>query len=158
MDHHFETRLELPFSRDRVFAFFANAENLQRITPPELRFRILTPTPFAITTNTQIDYALKLFGCSFRWTTLISEWVPPERFVDLQLRGPYALWEHTHTFTATDSGTEIHDLVRYRLPLSPLGDIGYPLIRRQISRIFAFREQAVRNELGDPSAKVGRSE
>ena len=147
MDHFFETQCELPLAVDRIFDFFAAAENLQRITPPELHFRILTPGPIRISTGTRIEYALRLFGVPFQWSTLISIWDPPRRFVDEQLRGPYAVWEHTHTFEPTASGTAMLDRVRYRLPLSPLGELAHPLVRWQINRIFAYRERAVFREL-----------
>ncbi len=146
-DHVFHAQFELPLPLDAVFPFFAAAENLERITPPELRFRILTPMPLDMRLGTLLDYRLSLFGVPFRWHTEIAEWDPPNRFVDLQLRGPYALWKHTHTFAETQTGTLIHDHVRYRLPLSPFGEIAFPIVRRQLVRIFSYRQEAVRAAL-----------
>lgn len=148
MDHTFDATLDLPLPVDSVFAFFAEATNLERITPPELQFKIVTPLPIIIKLGTLIEYRLTLLGFSFRWASSITEWDPPRRFVDEQLRGPYAQWVHRHTFMAIPAGTRIEDHVRYRLPLSPLSDIAYPIVRRQLGRIFAYREQAVRDALG----------
>ena len=144
-DHFIRTRLVIPRPRDEVFPFFAQAENLGRLTPPELAFRIRTPLPIAMQAGALIDYTIGLHGIPMRWRTLISEWEQPHFFVDEQLKGPYALWVHRHAFTDHPTGgTLISDEVRYRLPLSPLSDLALPLVRRQLRRIFAYRQDAVR--------------
>ena len=135
--------MTLPLAREQVFAFFAEAQNLERITPPELGFRIASRTPVDITTGTQIDYHLSLFGLPFTWRSLISHWNPPHAFVDEQRKGPYSLWHHTHTFEETDKGTAIGDRVLFRQPLWPLGEIVLPLIRLQLKRIFSYRQKAI---------------
>jgi len=155
--HRFTTAMTLPVPQREVFAFFSDAANLERITPPELHFKILTPMPIALAAGALIDYRLGLFGFSFQWSTEISVWDPPHRFVDTQLRGPYKEWVHTHQFRQTGSSTEILDDVRYRLPFSPLGEIAYPLVRLQISRIFSYRGAVLRKLLGAKAAGDHRS-
>lgn len=134
---------------ETVFSFFAEAENLQRITPPELGFRITTPLPIAMGAGARIDYRLSLFGIGFPWRTEITAWDPPREFVDTQRSGPYAQWIHRHRFRATPGGTEIEDEVRYRLPLPLLGELAHPLIRLQLGRIFRYRQRRIRELLAE---------
>ena len=147
-NHILETTTLLPLPLPEVFDFFSSAANLQRITPPELGFRILTPTPVAMAPGALIDYRLRLFGIPFGWRTRISVWDPPHRFVDEQLRGPYHTWMHLHEFREADEGTWMRDEVRYRLPFHPLGSVALPLVRAQLTRIFRFRSEAIRTALG----------
>jgi ligand-binding SRPBCC domain-containing protein len=141
--HQLETVAFFPVPVDTVFPFFCDVHNLERITPPELAFRVLTPGPVEINRGTLIDYRLGLFGVPFGWRTMIAEWDPPHVFVDEQLRGPYHTWIHRHTFEAVDGGTRMTDRVDYRLPLHPLSGPALPLVRRQLNRIFAFRREVI---------------
>jgi len=142
-DQYLETTTVLPRPVDEVFAFFANAENLERITPPELAFRILTPTPIVVTEGTIIDYRLRLFGVPFNWRTRIVQWQPNDRFIDEQVRGPYTSWRHRHTFAECEHGTRMTDRVEYRLPLRLAAPLARPLVRRQLDRIFRYRANAI---------------
>jgi ligand-binding SRPBCC domain-containing protein len=146
-EHLLRSETFLPRSRSEVFAFFANAENLEAITPPEVRFRITSPLPIRMGPGTLIDYQLRLFGMPFTWRTLISLWRENEEFVDEQLNGPYSRWIHSHAFFDAPGGTRVVDEVRYRLPLFPLGELAFPLVRWQLRRIFAYRSRRLRDFL-----------
>ncbi len=142
-----------------VFDFFADATNLERITPPSLEFSIVTPAPIEMRTGTQIDYRLKLNGIPFRWRTEITEWNPPPEadnqrenasFTDVQIKGPYHTWVHKHQFAAivdeyagTSFTTHMIDEVQYRLPLWPFGAPALPLVKRELRRIFVHRMRAL---------------
>jgi ligand-binding SRPBCC domain-containing protein len=146
--HGFRTKMELPLARERVFPFFADAANLKVITPPELRFEIVTPPPISMAQGTLIGYRLRLMGVPFEWLTRIAVWDPPREFVDEQLEGPYRSWVHKHLFVETSGGSRIHDAVTYELPFFPLGELAAPLVQLQIRRIFAYRARAVQRALG----------
>ena len=142
-----ESRFEIPLARNEVFAFFSDAANLGIITPPELHFRILTPQPISMGEGTLIDYSIRLWGVPMKWRTRIVRWDPPHGFVDEQLRGPYKSWVHTHRFFSDGSRTIIEDEVVYSLRFGWLGAIAAPLVRRQVVRIFKFREGRVHQSM-----------
>lgn len=149
----FETELWLPRPREEVFPFFADARNLEAITPPFLQFQVLTPEPILMRAGLRLDYRLKIHGVPVRWRTEIEAWEPPHRFVDRQLRGPYRLWHHTHIFEERDGGTLCRDVVRYAAPGGPLR----PLIERffvrgDVEKIFAYRTAKLKERFGaEPS-------
>jgi ligand-binding SRPBCC domain-containing protein len=138
----FKTELWLPHPRGDVFTFFSEAHNLEAITPPWLKFEVLTPAPIAMAPGTLIDYRIRLRGIPIRWRTEIIEWNPPASFADIQLRGPYRLWHHTHTFEERDGGTLCGDLVRYY----PRGGalINWLFVQRDVEKIFRYRQDRLR--------------
>ena len=131
--------LSLPRPLSEVFSFFADAHNLQIITPPWLKFEVLTPAPIVMRSGTLIDYRITVHGLPIRWRTEIAQWDPPHQFVDVQVRGPYSLWHHTHIFEERDAGTLCADMVRYR----PRGGalMNWLFVRRDVDRIFQFRQR-----------------
>jgi hypothetical protein len=131
-----------------VFPFFADPRNLAKITPPWLRFRIQSAGDLTMREGLTIEYRVSPFLVPQRWTSRITVWEPPHRFVDEQLRGPYRSWHHLHEFREVDGQSEIVDRVSYELPLGPAGRVAHALlVRRQLEAIFDFREQAVRRLL-----------
>lgn len=143
----------VPRPLDEVFPFYADPRNLARITPPWLGFRIVSDGPLQMRKGLRIDYRIQPLWVPQRWTSEITEWDPPNRFVDEQRRGPYRRWHHEHTFRTVDDGTEITDRVTYALPLGPLGRLAHAVfVRRQLESIFAYRAAVVR-ELFGPSSQ-----
>jgi ligand-binding SRPBCC domain-containing protein len=141
-----QTKLWLPRPLAEVFPFFAEARNLETLTPPWLKFEVLTPSPIVLRPGTLIDYRITVHGFPIRWRTEIAEWDPPRQFVDVQLRGPYTLWRHTHTFEERDGGTVCLDQVRYR----PRGGalVHWLFVRRDVERIFQYRQQRLKEMFG----------
>jgi ligand-binding SRPBCC domain-containing protein len=148
-----ERAQHLPGAPEDVFAFFSDALNLERITPPWLRFEVLTPGPLRLREGTLLEYRLRLHGVPVRWLTRIETWDPPHRFVDAQVRGPYRLWHHTHAFEPDGDGTLMRDTVRYALPFGALGALAHAaFVRRDLGRIFDFRQATVARLLAPASA------
>jgi ligand-binding SRPBCC domain-containing protein len=134
----------VPLPVGEAYAFFADAFNLEAITPPWLRFRILTPRPIPMSEGTSIEYRLSLHRLPFHWLTRIERLEPGRRFVDRQVKGPFRLWEHTHAFEELPGGTLIRDLVAYRMPYGALGALAHRLLlARDLERIFDYRRDAV---------------
>ncbi len=143
-EHILIRNFTLDFPRKEVFDFFADAGNLESITPEELNFRIVTQQPFEIKQGSIIDYKLRLRGFPINWRTEISVWNPPHSFTDKALKSPYKQWIHRHTFTAlSENKTAIEDEVRYRLPFEPVGDLAHWFVRRELENIFDFRQREV---------------
>jgi ligand-binding SRPBCC domain-containing protein len=136
-EYRLSALLELPHPIEVVFNFFANAENLEALTPKFLNFSILTPTPIEMETGKLIDYKIVIHGIPIRWKTRILDWNPPHSFVDEQIRGPYLLWHHTHQFESTANGTLVKDVVRY-IPFG--GALVHRLfVKKDLERIFGYR-------------------
>jgi hypothetical protein len=143
----------LPRPRPDVFRFFETPENLARLTPKSLGFEILTPSPIVMRAGALVDYTVSPLGFPQRWTTWIESYEPPRRFTDVQLRGPYSYWHHTHLFEEAEGGTRMTDEVRYVLPFGPLGALAAPWVDAQLRSIFDFRAAAVAAEFGGPPGK-----
>lgn len=141
-------RIERPLPE--VFGFFADAGNLEAITPSFLRFQIITPRPIEMHAGTRIEYRLSLWGVPVRWRTLIRCFEPNRRFVDEQESGPYAHWHHLHEFEPEGQATRVHDRVTYRLPFGPLGQLAHAIwVKRQLHTIFDYRSAAIARLLAE---------
>ena len=134
---YFSDEVTLPAPLGEVFSFFAEARNLEKLTPPWLRFEVTSEAPILMAAGTLIDYRIRWRGIPMRWRTEIEVWEPPHRFVDRQIRGPYRLWRHEHLFAERDNGTSIVDRVEY----APFGGAiaDRLVVARDVARIFAYR-------------------
>ena len=159
-DEVFTAVQDLPVPRSEVFTFFADPANLESLTPPWLRFEVLTPKPLPRGEGARFDYRIRVRGLPIRWCTLIETFVPGELFVDRQLAGPYALWHHTHRFedlppsaAMPAGGTRMTDTVRYRVGYGLLGRMVTALwVRQDVTRIFEYRKQALAEHFAPRSA------
>jgi ligand-binding SRPBCC domain-containing protein len=143
---YFRTEQLLPVDIKKAWAFFSSPNNLALITPPAMDFKTLTQIEAQeIYTGMLIDYTVKpLFGIPVHWQTGIIDVKKPFSFTDIQLKGPYRCWEHTHTFTEKDSGVLMEDVVKYQLPFGPLGRLTHwLLVRKKIEVLFAYRKAAI---------------
>lgn len=143
---HLRSHIWLDRPLDQVFGFFADAYNLEEITPPWLRFRVLTERPIEMRPGARIDYRLRIHGVPVRWRTEITAWEPPHCFVDEQIAGPYRLWRHEHRFTAYGDRTLAEDHVEYR----PIGGalVHELFVKNDVRTIFEYRRARLEERFG----------
>lgn len=147
--HHLHREQLVPRPLDDVFGFFAEAANLELITPPWLGFNLLGSETVAMGLGTMIEYQLRLHRLPLRWVSRIALWQPGRAFVDVQVRGPYRVWRHRHEFERAGDATLVHDHVEYALPLGRLGELAHAaFVERDLARIFDYRRAAVARLLG----------
>lgn len=150
--HFLRSEIWLPRPIEEVFEFFSNAENLSVITPPWVSFRIETPCPIQMRAGAIIDYRIGVHGIPLSWRTEITEWEPTRRFVDVQRRGPYRYWRHTHEFEPHERGTLCRDVVEYAVHLDFL--VHELFVRKDVAAIFAFREKKLRELFANPGVET----
>ena len=140
--HELHSSVLLHAPLEKVYDFFSNAENLNLITPPWLHFQMITPPPISMAEGTFIDYRIKLHSIPLRWRSRITEWNPPRSFIDEQVKGPYMVWKHHHSFYKTEEGTEVKDHVRYAVPgfvFEPV--IHWIFVKNHLNKIFSYRRR-----------------
>ena len=137
-DFQISSSVLLRYPRPQVFEFFSRADNLNLLTPPWLHFSILPPLPIEIGRGTVIKYRIRLRGVPVRWDSEITEWEPPLRFTDTQIRGPYRRWIHRHGFEETPDGTLVTDAVTYRVPGGWL--VNRLFVAGELRKIFGYRK------------------
>ncbi|MCH2188104.1 SRPBCC family protein [Myxococcota bacterium] len=146
--HQLHRTTWLPIPVEKAFDFFCDPLNLQRITPPELDFSLRDGRPGEIGEGAEIVYRMRLWGVPITWQSRIEDWSPNQSFTDIALKSPYRLWHHRHYVVADRDGTTMIDLVNYALPLWPFGELAHPIVRRQLGRIFDYREATIQQLLG----------
>jgi len=134
--------IKLPI--EKVFDFFSKPENLEKITPSSLSFKIITPIPIDMSKGALIDYTIKLFFYPVHWRTIISDYNPPYSFIDQQIKGPYKFWHHSHEFKEVNDGVEIIDNVKYSVPFGVVGRLAHKIwIRNELNKIFDYRMKII---------------
>lgn len=157
MEHTLHRVQRVPTPLDETFEFFARPENLARITPPWLGFRMVSDD-VRMREGLRIEYRVRPLGVPQRWVSEITAYDPPHRFVDEQVAGPYARWHHEHRFRAVDGGTEVTDTVTYALPFGPIGRLAHGLlVRRQLESIFDYRERTLVDLLQEPGDRPAQT-
>ena len=137
-----ELRIEKPLKE--VFEFFNTPKNLGVITPPYMKFKLLTPEPIVMKEGAVFDYSISILGLPIRWTSMIVDYEPPYRFTDIQLRGPHSYWHHEHTFQEDSGGTIIKDSVHLLMPWGIFGSLGYHLVAKHLNKgLFKYRKDVV---------------
>ena len=144
--HTFSSEVRLAASIDQVFSFFADAYNLELLTPPWLSFQVLTPGPIMMQVGTRIDYRLRVHGLPIRWQSEITAWEPPHRFVDELRRAPYRLWIHEHRFQEVENCTLAMDEVHYAVPGGSV--VNRVLVEPDLRRIFEHRQHQLQRIFG----------
>ncbi len=155
--HVYTLRCEMvaPIPIAEAFRVFEDPYNLARITPPWLNFRVTSKERVAMRKGAEIDYVIRWMGIPMRWRTLITQYDPPDHFVDEEVKGPYALWRHEHTFEAVPEGTRVRDRVDYALPFGVLGRAAHALtVGAQLVKIFEYRQMKLDELFGVASRKV----
>ena len=143
-EYHLEKHQFIEKSKPEVFEFFKTPENLEKITPKNLNFKIYTPSPIDMKENVLIEYRIKLFGVPIYWRTLINEYKPPDYFRDIQLNGPYEIWDHTHIFKECQNGTMMIDKIKYSIPYGFIGRLAHFLwVKKELQRIFNYRYKII---------------
>jgi uncharacterized protein YbjT (DUF2867 family)/ligand-binding SRPBCC domain-containing protein len=152
--HQLRAKQVVPRQIEEVFAFFSRAENLGRITPGQMRFEFLS-NDFEMRAGLEIEYRLRpMFGVPVGWRTAITSFDPPHRFTDVQLKGPYGRWEHSHSFSSVEGGTLVVDEITYELPLGRLGNLAHGLVRPELEQIFRHRARSIDNIFARPTANA----
>jgi len=154
--HQLHRRTWLPVETSKAFAFFCDPHNLQKITPPELDFSIGSEPVGPMGPDVEIAYRMRLWGVPIRWRSRILDWVEGREFVDTALVSPYRHWHHRHILIPEVTGTTMLDLVDYELPFWPIGELAHGIVRRQLERIFDYREEAIQAEFRVEVGETGR--
>tara|TARA_B100000700_G_scaffold67699_1_gene74883 strand:+ start:1348 stop:1857 length:510 start_codon:yes stop_codon:yes gene_type:complete len=159
-NYSLKTSQSFELDQNEVFDFFSKPENLERITPPNLKFKIITQSPIKMGKGQLIDYKIKISYIPMKWRTLISDYNPPHSFIDSQVKGPYSTWIHSHDFRYEDGTTIVTDTVVYRPPFYFIGDIANKIyIRTMLNKIFNYRFNKIAEifQKKYPNAKIQNS-